>query len=63
MIAAGGSVLVRPTGVEPAASRVGVLRSIQLSYGRFFYFPYPRYLGGSYYCSVPSPEGRGEHFV
>ncbi len=26
--------MVRPTGVEPAASRVGVLRSIQLSYGR-----------------------------
>ena len=25
--------LVYPTGVEPAASRVGVLRSIQLSYG------------------------------
>ena len=29
-------VLVRPTGFEPAAYRVGVCHSIQLSYGRIF---------------------------
>ena len=33
--------LVRPTGVEPAAYRVGVCHSIQLSYGRICGFPMP----------------------
>ena len=39
--------LVRPTGFEPAAYRVGVCHSIQLSYGRVF----------SYYqkCRYPLP--------
>ena len=30
--------MVRPTGFEPAAYRVGVCHSIQLSYGRIFGF-------------------------
>lgn len=32
-IACRGSQLVHPTGIEPAASGVGVLRSIHMSYG------------------------------
>ena len=36
--------MVRPTGFEPAAYRVGVCHSIQLSYGRVFsYYQKCRY--------------------
>ena len=54
--------MVRPTGFEPAAYRVGVCHSIQLSYGRIFCFIS---LQPHYYTTFPaqSKENFSLHFV
>ena len=52
----GGLFVVRPTGFEPAAFRVGAERSIHLSYGRKYECPFGRIRGGD----VFSPAFAGE---